>query len=252
MIVEERLKNRIILITGASSGIGRATAIRVSKEGGRCVLIGRRRDALQETLSLMDNREQHVFIEYDLTNLEHYADVFGILKNQDIVLDGLVHCAGISKIVPLRALTKNSMIELFDIHFFAFIELVRWYAKPGYSNGGSIAAVSAMNVHTPQKCMTGYAAAKAAMESACRTLALELVEKGIRINSVVVGGVSTPMAEKTKEMIGNSSGKYDNPVGRQLLGMGTAEQIASVVSFLLSDDSSFITGRELYADGGLF
>ncbi len=249
--MEDRFSDKSVLITGASSGIGEATAIRLSNEGARCILLGRKENALVNTLNQMNNKEQHLIIRYDLTDLDNYSDLYSFIKENNIVLNGLVHCAGISKILPLRTMNKNNAMELFDIHYFSFIELVKMYAKKGISDGGSIVAVSAINAHVPQKCMTAYAAAKAAVESACRTLALELNEKSIRINSVVVGGIHSPMGNSIDSMKGKISDNYENPVNRQLLGIGTTDQIASAILFLLSEDSSFITGRELFVDGGL-
>lgn len=239
------------LVTGASSGIGRSLSQNIAMHGGRVIMVARNRKNLEDTLKKMKEPNQHIIIDYDLTDFDNYKNIFLPLKKENIKLDGLVHCAGIAEVLPLRIMKRNIALKLFDIHYFAFIELVKFYAKQGISNGGSIVGVSAVNAHTPQKCMTAYAAAKAAVESACRTLALELTDKGIRINSIVVGGVNTNMSENTSETITAVGSTYDNPVQRQLLGMETPDQVADVISFLLSDESSCITGRALYADGGL-
>lgn len=250
--MEDRFTDRWILVTGASSGIGRETAIRISREGGRVCLLARNAEKMEETRSMMDHPDDHLLISYDLIDFEHYNDIFSDLKEKGIVLSGLVHCAGTTMITPLRTISRESASKMMDIHYYSFLELVKRYAKKGVSDGGSIVAVSAINAHTPQKCMTAYVAAKSAVETACRTMALELKDKGIRINSVVVGGLDNRMdgalSTETLEGLGSS---YDNPVGRQLLGLGKSEDISKAILFLLSDESGFITGRELYADGGL-
>ena len=247
----ERFLGKTYLITGASSGIGKALAQNIAMNGGRVVLIARSRNKLEETIAEMPREQKHLIIDFDLTDFDNYKNMFNILRKEKIILSGLVHCAGFADVLPLRIMNHNNAMKLFDIHYFAFIELVKYYTKKGISNGGSILGVSAINAHTPQKCMTAYAAAKAAVESACKILALELTEKGIRINSVVVGGVETNIAEKMSEVIATTGSFYENPVQRQLLGIEKAEQIADVISFLLSDESSCITGRAIYADGGL-
>ncbi len=250
--MDDRFLNQYILVTGASSGIGRETALRVSQEGGCVCLLARSEEKLEETRTMMERPDEHIVIPYDLLDFDHYNDVYSRLKNKGIILNGLVHCAGVSMITPLRTINRANASQMMDIHYYSFLELVKRYAKKGSSDGGSIVAVSAINAHTPQKCMTAYAAAKSAVEAACRTMALELADKGIRINSVVVGGLDNRMdgalSEETVDGLGST---YVNPVGRQLLGLGKPTDISSIILFLLSKESGFITGRELYADGGL-
>lgn len=247
----KRFEGKTILVTGASSGIGRATVERLNNEGARCVMIARDEAKLKEAAERTANPEAHIIIAFDLGKIENYSEIFKVIKDKGLCLDGLVHCAGFTKVLPLRTLSYESSLELFRIHYFAFIELVKWYSKKGISNGGSIVGISAINSHIPQKCMTVYASAKAAVEAACRSLAVELSEKGIRINSIVVGGVATNMGSEVHEITQAVNTEYVNPVTRQLLGVGRPEQIADAISFLLSDDASFITGREMYVDGGL-
>lgn len=247
----KKFSGKTFLVTGASSGIGCALSQKIASQGGRVVMIARDKKKLEETLETMEAISDHLIIPYDLLNLDNYKEIFNKLRNENIKLDGFVHCAGFTEILPLRIMNRNNSLKLFDIHYFAFIELIKFYARKGVSNGGSIVGVSAMNAHTPQKCMTAYAAAKSAVESACKTLAIELSEKNIRINSVVVGGVETAMSEKAGEIVTAIGTAYENPVKRQLLGIQQPQQIADVISFLLSEDSSCITGRALYADAGL-
>lgn len=246
-----KFRGKTFLVTGASSGIGKALTRSIAAQDGCVVMIARDRERLEKTASKLENAQKHMIIDYDLTDFDHYNEIFRKIKNEGIRLDGMVHCAGIAEVLPLRVMNRSNAMKLFDIHYFALIELVKYYTKKGISNGGSIVGVSAINAHTPQKCMTAYAAAKSAVESACRTLALELTEKGIRINSVVVGGVATDIAKQMGEAITAVETSYENPVRRQLLGIEQPEQIADVISFLLSGESSCITGRALFADAGL-
>lgn len=247
----DKFLNKTFLVTGASSGIGKALSQKIAAEGGRVVMIARGEEGLKEAVKTMHMASKHIIIPYDLLDFDNYKIIFDKLKREDVKLDGLAHCAGFTEVQPLRVMNRNSALKLFDIHYFSFIELVKHYVKKGVSNGGSIVGISAMNAHTPQKCMTSYAAAKSAVESACRTLALELTEKRIRINSVIVGGVDTNMGANIDETVKAIGSHYENPVQRQLLGIEKPEQIADVIAFLLSGESSCITGRSLYADAGL-
>ncbi len=246
----ERFRGKTVMVTGASSGIGRAVAAALSKEGGRVVLVARNEEALKATLPMMDNRDAHIVVPFDLTNFEKYEMVFQNLRKKGVVLSGMVHCAGIAPVLPLRILSRDNSFAVFDLHYFAFIELVKYYQKKGMSDGGSIVGISSINAHVPQKCMTAYAAAKSAVEAACRTMAIELIEKNIRINSVVVGGVNTNMAQEAGEALAGIRRKGSEGLRGQLMDIALPEQMTGPILFLLSNESSYITGRELYADGG--
>ena len=250
------MEGRYYLITGASGGIGSAVAELVSRCGGGCILIARDSEKLEALRVHLTEPDRHIAIPYDLNDLDHYSEIFEKLRSENVVLNGMVHCAGITKVTPIRTYSMKSAAELFNIHYFAFMELVKWYAKKGVSDGGSIVGISAINAHSPQKCMSVYASAKAAVEGACTALAPELSSKGIRINSVVVGGISGGMGADIHDTVQaassiQASSDYSNPVERQLLGIGTPGDVAGVIAFMLSEESRFITGRSVYADGGL-
>ncbi len=256
------MKKKYIMITGASSGLGRELSIEASKKGYGLVLIGRDENRLHETNLQTECPEENIEIVFELLDFDNYRNLFKTIKDKNIILSGLVHCAGITKITPLRTISVKGQKEIFDIHYFAFVELIKWYNKKGISDGGSIVAISAINAHVPQKCMTAYAAAKSAVEAACRTLAAEEIEKNIRINSVVVGAIQTEMSDKVSDTLsgletvnrkkgGDDDSRYLNPVSRQLIKPKGPKAIVGTILFLLGDDSSYITGREMYVDGGL-
>lgn len=241
------LTDRKILVTGASSGIGRETSILLSKLGAQLVLTGRRKEELEKTLSFMEGIN-HLVLPFELSDFDNYKNLFNEACYDDKKLDGLVHCAGIAKTIPLRILSYELMLETMKINYFAFLELVKHYAKKKYSNGGSIVGISAINAHMPRKCMSLYAGSKGALEASIKTLALELHESKIRINSVVPGAINTEMAQKYASLV--SIEQVDNILDGQLMSMGNPDDVANVIAFLLSDASKFVTGRHYYVDGG--
>lgn len=234
-----------ILITGASSGIGRATAILASKLGADVVLCGRNAKALEETQSEMDCPERHTRIIFDVREFNKYNDVFQMAVSDGKKMNGLVHCAGVAPVIPLRMISESSVNEVMNINFTSFMCLAGLYAKKKFSEGGSMVAVSSANSHCPQTCMSVYAASKYALEAAVKTLALELAPKGIRANCVVPGAIQTPM------MDGIQNEAIDKIEGKQLLGVGQPEDVANMITFLLSNAASFITGRSMFVDGGM-
>ena len=239
------LSERKILVTGASSGIGRATAILLSQLGATVVLCGRNGRELEITRSRMQNGDKHFVLPFDITHFQNYNELFCKAVTDGEKLTGLVHCAGMTKVIPIKLLKKEDIDNIFNVNYNAFMYLVAYYVRKKYSSGGSIVGISAINAHYPQKCMSVYAASKGALEASIKTLALELAPLKIRINSVIPGAVATPMTEFIDDEILN---KIEE---KQLLGMEDAEQIANVIAYLLSERSASMTGRSVYADGGV-
>lgn len=241
--------NKKILITGASSGIGRATAIYLSKLGAQLVLNGRNEKRLQDTVSMLSGHS-HKIVVTDLVEQEDLTEMFNESNSDGIKLNGLVHCAGIPSVMPLKGLSKKRLAEAMETNFFTFIELVRQYSKKKHSSGGSIVGISSILSVQPRAYETAYIGSKAAMNASIHSLAFELANKNIRINGIIAGNIMTEMVQKTLEEHGNEE-HFQNVVNRSLLGVGQPDDIASVCAFLLSDMSKFVTGRNLYADGGL-
>lgn len=238
------LNNRKILITGASSGIGKATAVLAAKLGAKVVLCGRDKQRLDETRNMLDEPEKHQILIFDITEFESYEKFFAEAVSDGMKLNGMVHCAGMAKALPLRVMSPASITEIMNTNFVSFMELTRLYAKKKYSDAGSIVAISAVNAHYPQKCMSVYAASKLALEAAVKTLALEVEKQNIRINCVVPGAIDTPMMHKTDPE------SLEKILSKQLLGAGKPEDVANMIAFLLSDAASYVTGRAMYVDGG--
>lgn len=233
-----------IMVVGAASGIGRQTSILLSQLGACVVLADRNENKLSDVMyELPDNK--HTAITYDVKENDKCKELFDQAIRDGIKLDGLVYTVGIAKPVPLRVMSYQEYENIFSINYYGFINCVSLYAKRKYNNGGSIVGISAVNTHNPQKCMTLYAATKAAIEASVKTMSLELADQNIRINAVIPGAVATPMSENVNRETLN------NIVSKQLLGIQKPEQIADFIAFLLSDRSGAVTGRSLYADGGM-
>lgn len=243
------LSGRTILVTGASSGIGRASAIYLSKLGTKIVCVARNKERLQQTIAMLDG-EGHIMISADLSDLSNIETIFQQAVSVVGKLNGLVHCAGIPYVMPLNVLNPQHMDEVMRSNFLPFVELVRLYGKKKYATGGSIVTISSILIERPRASETGYIAAKGAMSAAVGSLACDLAPKGIRVNGIICGNVLTDMVKNTVAELDNDVQLQKN-VDKALLGMAEPEAIAGVVAFLISDMSRFITGRNIYADGGL-
>lgn len=238
------LENKRVVVTGAGSGIGRATAILCAASGAKVSLLDISRPALDETLSMMEGNG-HQSLAVDLTNS---TDMAGALRNVAEFfgpVDGLVHCAGISSRKPLNTLKKEGFAKVMDVNFYSFVELVRFFAKRGKMNdSGKIVVMSSISSVRGFKAKTEYCVSKAAVDAFVRCMALELAPRKICINSVMASEVLTPMAVKAKEM-NLSDADYETP-----LGPSQPEEIAGIIAFLLSDTVKTMTGSSILVDGG--
>lgn len=239
-------KKRII-VAGAASGIGKATAIKLSEQGAEVCMLGRNTDKLQDTLELLSG-DGHRKYSKDFSESGGYKDIFDDIVSDGHKIDGMVYCAGMAKILPVNMLNKANMDESMTVNLYSFVEMAGLLSKKKYHNRASIVGVSSISSLYPQKCQGVYVATKAAMNAIVKAMAIELAEKSIRMNTVMPASTNTPMLKeafenKTKEQIRDA-------VNRQVLGLEEPEDVADIILFLLSDASRMITGREIYADGG--
>lgn len=244
-----RLGGRAVLVTGASSGIGRATAIAASRAGAVVALAARRPDALDDTLALLSG-EGHAAIPFDIT--EHAR--LGELTTSAVdalgrPLDGLVHAAGIHASTPVRALTAAQLARLFDVNVTSAALMVKAFRRPGVrATDASIVLMSSAAALGGEPGVSAYAASKAAVASLGRSLALELAPERIRVNSIAAGIVDTALTEGIRSTVGAAA--WAQIEAAHPLGVGTPEDVAHAVLYLLSDAAKWVTGTTLVIDGG--
>ena len=236
-----------ILVTGATSGIGKATAIRLAEQGAHVVILGRNPEKLQETLPLLSGDGHKSYIK-DFAESGGYKEIFDDIVSDGKKIDGLVHCAGIAKIIPVANLNKRVMDESMTVNFYSFAEMVGLLSKKKYHEKASIVGVSSVSVRYPQKCQSVYVATKAAMNAYVTASAIELAQNAVRINTVMPSTTKTRMFEEAVQ--DRTAEQMRAALSQQVLGFSEPPDIADVICFLLSDASRAITGREIYADGG--
>lgn len=237
------LKGKTILITGASSGIGKAVAIECSRMGAKIVLSARNEDALKEVLAELDG-EEHLYVLADVTDEEQLKT----LSIQVPVLDGLVCNAGVSQTRPIIFYKKDLINNVFTPNVEASMLLVTHLVKQKkFNKGASIVFTSSISAKRSTVGNGIYAATKAALSSFMRTCAVELAPKGIRSNAVLPGMV------ETKLITNGAIDAEDQEKDKQKYAIkryGRPEEVAYAMVYLLSDAAAWVTGTELFIDGG--
>lgn len=237
------LKGKTILVTGASSGIGQATAVECAQMGAEVVITGRDTERLQATADLVGAPK--ALIAADLTNQEDVERLVAALPP----LDGAVLCAGNSTTLPLQFGSREKFDEMFNVNFFAPVELLRlMYKKKVLQKGASVVLIASIGgTHSFMPGNGVYGASKAALNSLMKYAAREYASRKIRVNSICPGMVDTPLIHRgtiTEEQLAEDAKRY--PLGRY----GKPDDIANGAVYLLSDASSWLTGHDLVIDGG--
>jgi len=244
----DALKGCTILVTGASSGIGKATAILLSECGARVVINGRDESRLNQTLSQMSGSD-HVVSAAPLETADQTNDWLKCVLDASGPVDGLFHVAGIELIRPIRMIKQAQLNDLFGSSLFAAFGIARALSsKNAITEGGSLVFMSSVAGSTGQIGMSAYSAAKAAIDGMVRSLSCELSVKKIRVNSIAAGAVHTPMHQRLTK-----GGNIDAIMAYEkshLLGFGEPQDVAQAALYLLSPASRWVTGTTMVVDGG--
>ena len=241
------LEGKTVLVTGASSGIGRGIAVECSKMGAKVVINGRNQERLQKTFDQLEG-EGHIQIVADLSKQEDIER----LANEVPELNGFVNSAGIPKICPVKRIDRQTLEEIMNVNAFGPILLIsQLLRKKKLLKKSSIVLIASISGVCMANTGEGpYAATKAALAGYTKTAAFELAAQGTRVNTICPGLVPTEILTLSNEMFSEDQLK-ETMYGRYpLKRVGTPEDIANGAIYLLSDASSWVTGINLVIDGG--
>jgi NAD(P)-dependent dehydrogenase (short-subunit alcohol dehydrogenase family) len=246
---EQKLAGKIAVITGGNSGIGLATAKRFVEEGAHVVITGRREKELKEAAALIGRNVTTV--AGDISRLEDLDRLFAVVKEKHGHIDVLFANAGWGEVAPLETASEAHFDKTFDLNAKGTFFTVQ-KALPLFKDGGSIILTSSVANVRGDAAFTAYAASKAAVRCFARGWTVELKDRKIRVNSMSPGPIETPALENaglTAEQVKQAAAQFASevPLGRR----GKAEEVAAAVTFLASDESSYITGVDLAVDGGM-
>jgi NAD(P)-dependent dehydrogenase (short-subunit alcohol dehydrogenase family) len=243
------MENKIFLVTGASSGIGRAISVMLSEKGASVILTGRNEAELQKTLQCLKDKSKHVLLPCNLESQEEISALVSSVAERYGKIDGFVHSAGICPVMPAAIADRSQFIKAMNVNCFAFQDIMALLVKSGLAQKGFAAvAVSSVSAVTAWPGSIVYSSSKAALSAMVRSMALEFAAAGLRINSVSPSNVKTPMLDaltvfKTPEALKKLESS-------QPLGFGEPSDVAGAVSFLLSEEARFVTGIDMPVDGG--
>lgn len=242
------LSGRTYLVTGASSGIGRATCKLLSEWGARILAVARNEERLRQTLAELPG-QNHAYECCDLGEAARLADIMRRWAGVHGKFNGFVHAAGIQSMAPIKIFDTESFDDMWKINVRAALELTQGFRHSEVHAGhGSIVFISSVTALVGQAALAGYSSTKGALVSATRSLAVELVREGIRVNSIAPGYVKSPMLEVARRKLGDD--RIAAIERLHPLGIGNPIDVAYAVGFLLSDASRWITGTTLVVDGG--
>lgn len=244
------LQDKKIVITGASSGIGRACAISCSNMGATLLLTGRNAQELEKTKSLLASPESCTLLQLDLTKFETVAIKIKSAIESFGAVDGVVHAAGISTTLPFRNCSPEKMNGFFQVNVVAALYLTQLLIKPGCvsANGASIIFITSVMSQVGESAKVLYSMTKGALLAASRSMAIELASKKIRVNCIAPGVVDTPMSQKA--YYSQNEELKERIIKLHPLGLGTPEDVANACIYLLSDAGRWVTGTQLMVDGG--
>lgn len=243
------LKGKIILITGASSGIGRQIAYSCSEQGANVFLVARNKERLVGTYTGLKGKN-HGYILKDIADYSQIDTIVQSCIKELGKISGFVHCAGIEETRPFNLYQTNLFEQMLSVNLFAGLEFSKIISKKNIydSNGCSFVFISSIMGILGQPGKVTYCSSKAAILGAVKAMALELAEKRIRVNAISPALIETELSVRMKENIGEEA--YSKITEAHPLGLGKPEDVANATIYLLSDGARWVTGSNLIVDGG--
>jgi NAD(P)-dependent dehydrogenase (short-subunit alcohol dehydrogenase family) len=243
-----RLEGKIAVITGANSGIGLASAKRFAAEGAQVVITGRRQSELDKAVGIIGG--DVLAVQGDVSKLGDLDRLFDTVRSAKGRIDVLFANAGLGELEPLGKISEESFDKTFDVNVKGTLFTVQ-KALPLMRPGGSIILTGSTTGVKGTQAFSVYSASKAAIRNFARSWALDLKGSGIRVNVLSPGPTETPGLTKALELTGMGDAMVAGLVAQTALGrMGEADEVAAVALFLASDDSSLMTGSEVFVDAG--
>ena len=244
-----KLEGKIAVITGGNSGIGLATAKRFVTEGAYVFITGRRQKQLD--LAVSEIGKNVIGIQSDVSNLADIDKIYNTVKDEKNHIDIIFANAGIAQFAPLEKISEEHFVKIFSINVKGLLFTVQTLL-PIFQEGGSIILNASIGSSKGVEESSVYSATKAAVRSFARTWTVDLRHRKIRVNAISPGPIDTPIFSNLTQNEEQSEQFKKNIVNTvPMRRMGNPDEVAKVVSFLASDDSSYITGIELFVDGGL-
>lgn len=242
------MTGRTMVVTGASSGIGRETAVLLSQLGCHVILVGRDRSRLEASQTMLEGTGHRVE-PYDLSALDDIPIWLKRLANETGPLAGLVHCAGLQLTLPVRQVMAAQVGKLLDINLTAGLMLAKGFRqKHVHATPGSLVFVSSIMGLVGAVGRSIYCASKCALVGMTKSLALELAADGLRVNCVAPAFVETAMFQEMKNLMGAEQIALIE--SSHPLGIGQPRDVAHAIAFMLADTGRWITGTTLVVDGG--
>lgn len=241
------LEGKTILVTGATSGIGRQCAIDCVRMGASVVAIGRNKERLEEVIGEMS--DHGVGYLFDLNDLDGIGGLISTIVDQNGKLDGLIHAAGIEVTNPLKLTIHEDFESLYRVNCLSAFEIIKHLCGiKTFNKGGSIVLIGSISGVIARKGLAAYAASKGALTSAARVIASEMAPREIRVNTVSPGTILTPMMQRALDAMDEDDKK--KRISGFPLGLGKTTDISNACIYLLSDASRWVTGQNLIVDGG--
>lgn len=242
------LTGKTVVVTGASSGIGRQCAIDCSRMGARVILIARNAERLQETFDSLCG-DGHIYFACELSDPIKVTETAETISNEVGKINGIVNCAGVSTTLPLKLMTHDKMEEMLKVNVLSAFDLTRELSKvKRMEEGSSIIFIASVMGCVGESGKSLYSMSKGALIAGARSLACEFAKRKIRVNAISPGAILTPinanlphMADPERKSILES---------QHLLGIGETSDVSNGVIYLLSDASRWVTGQNLIIDGG--